>query len=158
MSFNSKRNIVSIIAGIALLIAYLIYVLGNSAPDISNIKSWAIAMLIFIGIGIVSQIIIMILFQIFYSIGIAVKERDKDDAEVERIIESTVMEDERDKEINQKSSIVGYGCAGVAFIVALFSIAFGLDAVLGLNILLAGFFIGSLVEGIVGIYHYERGM
>lgn len=158
MSFNSKRIIVSMVAGIAFLIAYLIYALGSRAPESADIKSWAIMMLIFMGIAIVATIIINIFFHIFYSIGIAVKEREKTDEEVERIIDATVMEDERDKEINRRSSFVGYCIVGAGFIGSLILIALGGTAVLALNIILASFFTGSFVEGIVSIYQYERGM
>ena len=158
MSFKSKRIIVSMVAGVALLIAYLIYALGSSAPASTDIKGWAIAILIFIGIAIVATIIITILFHILYSIGVAVKERDKDDKEVERIIESNVMEDERDKEIEMKSSRVGYFCAGLGFIVSLAAIALGGSVLLGINIILASFFIGSFAEGVASIYQYERGV
>jgi len=54
MTFKSKRTMTALIAGIILIIAYVVYATGKSAPLPDNLKAWALAMLIFIGIGIVA--------------------------------------------------------------------------------------------------------
>ena len=158
MTFNSKRTITSMVTGVVLMIGYLIYALGEKAPALGDIKSWAISMLIFIGIAVGVQIIIMILFQILYAVGVAVKERDKSDAEVERIIESTVYEDERDKLISLKSNLVGNIIGGIGVVGALVLLALGYSVPLSLNVILLAYFSGTIIEGCVSIYHYERGV
>lgn len=158
MSYNSRRTIATMIVGVALVIAYIIYALGKSAPSSGDIKSWAIAMLIFIGIGIVASIIIVILFQILSAIGIAIKEREKDDEEVERIISSSMVEDERDKIISLKSNFIGYCFAGFGFVAALVALAFGMTYLFALHVAMGAFVVGSLAEGIVSIVYYERGV
>ena len=159
MTFKSKRTIVSMMAGVILAVAYIMYALGTKAPSLSDISAWAVAMLVFIGIAIVASIVIQILFHILYSIGIAVKERDLDDKEVERIIESETVEDEDDKTISLKTSRAGYFCTGIGFIIALVWLAFmGTSMVVAFHILLGAIFIGSFIEGIMSVRYYERGI
>lgn len=158
MSYKSKRVITNMIAAVLLVSGYVIYALGNHAPNPSNLKEWAIVMLSFIGISIVGMIMIQILFHIALAIGIAVQERESEEQEVERIISSAMLEDEMDKFINLKSAQVGYICAGAGFIMTLVAFALGVSEVLALHILFGSFFLGSLLEGGVSIYCYERGV
>jgi hypothetical protein len=156
MSYNIK--IINMVAGVLLIIAYSIYAMGETAPASDDLKSWAMAMLIFIGISIVVMIVIQILFHIVLAIGITIKEREEDDETVERIITSTVIEDERDKLISLKSAHLGSACVGAGFIVALIVLAFGSSALVALHIAFGSFIIGSIVEGGASIYYYERGV
>jgi hypothetical protein len=158
MSYNSKRTLVSTIAGIVLVVSYIIYALGKKAPAPENIGSWAITMLVFIGIGVAAMIVIQILFHIGFAIGIAVKEREHDQKNIERIIKSSMVEDERDKLISLKSSRIGYIFASISFAVALLALALGLPAVVALHILAGGFAVGSLIEGAVSVFFYEKGV
>jgi hypothetical protein len=148
-------------AGLLLFAAYTVYALGKNSPGPEgpeSLQSWALVMLVFIGIAVAASIVIQILFHIAFSIGIAVKERESDDKKVERIIESSMVEDEMDKLINLKSGHIGYICAGIGFAAALAALAFGASAVFALHILFGSFAGGSLVEGGVNIYLYERGV
>jgi len=156
MTYKSKRTITSIAAGILFLAAYLVYALGKNSPAPENLKSWALTMLIFIGISVAVSVVIQILFHIAFSIGIAVKEGNA--REVERIVESSMVEDEMDKLINLKSVHIGYICAGIGFVAALAALAFGASAVFALHILFGSFAGGSFVEGGVSVYLYERGV
>ena len=158
MSFNSKRTIVSMIAGVILVAAYIIYALGEHSPAADDLKSWAASMLVFIGISVAAVVIIQILFHIAFSIGVAVKERERDEKTVERIIASAVVEDERDKLINLKSSRVTSIFAGIGFAAALAGLACGLSSVFALHILFGSFAAGSIVEGFVSVYYYEKGV
>ena len=158
MSYSSKKMIISTSAGILLIIAYIIYALGGTAPASEDLKSWAAAMLIFIGIGVASIIVIQIIFHIVLAIGISVKEKERDDKEVERIVKFAMFEDERDKLIDLKSSYIGYTFAGLGFMAALVALVCGLSAVIALHILFASIGVGSLVGGAVSIYYHERGI
>ena len=78
MSYPEKRSIVSILAGIAVLIAYGIFVstkvsAGEAAAD--DLKFWAGTMLLFVIIGIIANIVIQIVFHILLSISIAVRDQ-----------------------------------------------------------------------------------
>ncbi len=139
-------------------IIYIIYALGGHSPALEDLKSWAIAILIFIGIGVGAVIVIQVIFHLVFAIGIAVKEREHDDKKVNRIIKSSMIEDEREKAISLKSAHVGYICAGIGFVIALVTLAFGMTSVAALHILFGTFAAGSLLEGIVSVYYYEKGV
>jgi hypothetical protein len=46
----------------------------------------------------------------------------------------------------------------MGFIAALLSLAFGMPAVFALHILFGTFAAGSIIEGFVSIYYYEKGV
>ena len=158
MSYTSKRTVVSMLAGILLIAAYTVYALGRTSPAPEDLKSWAAVMLVFIGISVAAMIVIQILFHIAFAIGVAVKERESDEKNIERIISSSMIEDEMYKLIDLKSSRAGYICAGTGFIAALAALAFGMPAAAALHIMFGSFAAGSLVEGSVSVYHHERGV
>lgn len=158
MTYQSKRTLTAMAAGVILAIVYLSYALGQNAPSSEDLKAWAGLMLTFIGISVGIMIIIQILFHIFFSVGVAIKNQTKTDKEVERIISATVVEDERDKLISLKSMHVGYIVAGLGFVACLVMLAMGSVPALALNVLLGSFCAASLVEGIVSIALYERGV
>ena len=146
MSFGSKKTLVSLIGGIVLCGAYIFYALGPNSPESDNLKSWAIAMLVFIGIGIVLIIVIQILFHIIAAIGIAVKERNCDDKKIDAIISVSIAEDERDKLIGLKSARAGHFFTLLGFIAALIAFAIGFQTLFALHILAGSFSIASVAE------------
>jgi hypothetical protein len=160
MSYNSKRTIASMVAGVLLVTAYIIYALGEHSPAPSDLKSWAIAMLVFIGISVVAVIVIQIVFHIASAVGIAIKEKyqEHSDEDVERNLSSLMVEDERDKLISLKSSHIGYIFAGIGFVAALAGLAFGVSGIVALHILFGAFAIGSIAEGIATVCFYEKGV
>lgn len=161
MTYKSKRTLASMIVSTALYIGYIVYAIGKYQTDSGDIKSWAISMLIFIGISIVAQIVIQILFHIGLAIGIAVKEERNGKGESDsatRNLNSSMVEDEMDKLIKLKSDRVGYICAGIGFIVTLAAFAFGLSTVLAINILFGSFAVGTFIESGLNIYYFEKGV
>ena len=145
-------------AGVALTIAYLIFAFGNSAPETNNLKGWAVAILILVGIGIASQIVIQVIFHIVFSVSIAIKETGMNDKEIERIVSSEMTDDEMDKLINLKSARIGYVLAGAGFVTALIVIALGHPVIYALHTLLGSFLTGFIAEGCTTVYLYERGV
>jgi len=158
MSYKSKRTIANLLAGVAVAVGYVVYALSAAAPTGDSLQVWAIAMLVCIGAGVVAVIIIQIIFNVVTSIGITVKEADCDDEKAERLIGSTMQDDEMDKLILNKTNYGTLVAAGVGFIAALAVLAFGLSAVLALHIIFGSFWIGSFVGGIASIYYYEAGV
>ena len=158
MTFKSKRKIMAIIIGLMVWVFYIVFALSAQAPAVDDVSAWAIVILKFIGITVGVAIISQILFHVAYAIGVAAKERDQDDKQVERIISSTVVEDEMDKAVELKSSAVGYVCMGVGFVIMLFALATRLPFVWALHIQLGAIMLASVIEGIVSIYLYERGI
>ncbi len=158
MTYQSKRAIASMATGILLLATYVVYALEKHSSGPDSLRSWAIAMLAFIGIAVITQIIVQILFHIAFSVGIAVKERECDEKKIDRIISSSMVEDEMEKLISVKSARIGYICAGVGFVAALAALAFGASDVFALHFLFGAFAAGAITEGGVSIYYHERGV
>ena len=163
MSYTSKRNIVSILAGVALIVAYIIYATGANAPSAEDIKAWAVAILVFVGIGIGVQIVVQIVFHIVLTIGIAIKEElktgNKDGGKTaERILESEMVEDERVKMIGLKASRVGYVFVGLGAFAALVALAVGLETVIALHLLFGLSAFAAVAEGFASIIMSEWGM
>lgn len=156
MTIKSKRAITTMAVSSILLIAYLGYIIFVS-QKVETLKSSAIVILIFIGISIISQIIIQILFHISFAIGIAIKGREADTANIDRTISSSMIEDEMDKLISFKSLKLNFACVGIGFLTSLVLLLFVGSATLMLHILYLSFVLGSIASDGVGIYFYERG-
>lgn len=165
MSYQEKRTIVSTLTGILVLAAYCIYAAGkyqSGAFTSADLKSWAIAILIFIGIGIVASIIIQIVFHILLSVSIAVQKTIRNEAiedkEIEKSINAEMVEDEMGKLIELKSTRIGFIFAGIGFVAALLSLVLDYSPVLMLNILFISFSAGSVFEGFAQLYFYGKGV
>jgi hypothetical protein len=165
MSYQEKRTIVTVLTGILILMAYCIYAFGKVNAGIESaedLKFWAFAMLLFIGIGIVANIIIQIVFHILLSIGIAIKEQIQNgsvnDDEIEKTLELDMVEDEMDKLIGLKSMRIGFAVAGIGFVTGLIALVTGYSPAVMMNIIFISFNVGSILEGITQIYYYRKGV
>jgi hypothetical protein len=165
MSYQERKTIVSLITGILVVAAYCIHAFGryqSGAVDASDLKFWAGAMLVFIGIGVAASIVIQIVFHILVSIAIAVKKKIRDeqcdDKEIEKSINAEMVEDEMDKLIELKAMRFGFLVAGIGFFAALVSLLLGYSAAVMLNILFLSFSGGAILEGIAQLYFYRRGV
>ena len=157
MSYHVKKTLVNIISSIVILILYI----SKSLPLIgtqTDLRVWAITMLVHIGIGVVLTIILHILFHIFLSVGIAIHERDKGDKAIEKSIENEMVEDEMTKLIDLKSIQVGYSLTGIGFVTGLIYLALGNSIVLTLNIIFIASLLGGITEGITNIYLNLKGV
>ena len=118
-------------------------------------------MLVFIGVSVAIIIVVHILFHIALAIGIAAREKmqgREPDENVGRIMESSMMEDEREKLIGLKSTHIGSVLAGFGFFAALIALAVGASAVAVLHIIFGAFAAGSIAEGIARVWFYEKGV
>lgn len=165
MSYQEKKTIISIVTGMIILAAYCIYAyikLNSGVVDAGDIRFWAIRILVFIGIGIVVNIIMMIFFHILLSISVAVKkavhEEQCNDKEIEEIVGNEMVEDEMDRLIGLKSMRISFAIAGIGFLLGLLSLILNYSAATMLNILFLSFSIGSLFEGFSQLYYYRRGI
>lgn len=161
MSDKSKLSLTTLIASTFTVIGYSIYAFGSKAPARDDIRSWAIALLIYIGISIIFMIIVQILFRIIFSIGIAVKNHTNGeiaDKDIERIVSTSMKEDEMDKQISLRAVQVNFALVGIGCIVALVLLALNIDVIYALHSIFVLSFIGGYVEGIISIYCYEKGI
>lgn len=146
------------ITGFILTGIYISYALSEAAPAASDLSSWAIALLIFIGANIVLGIIVQIIFHIVLAIGIAAREKMLEDESADRVIKASLVEDERDKLITLKASQFGNYGAGIGFIISLGFLALGVPVVVALHMMAGAFLLGSVIEGVASIYLNERGV
>ena len=161
MSYQEKRTVTSMISGALVLAAYCLYAFGRyraGTVEAGDLRFWAGRMLLFIGIGIAATILIQIVFHILMAISIAVKDRSRDEKEINRRIEAAVVEDEMDKLIELKSSRAGFIVAGVGFVGALVSLVLGYPPAVMINIVFLSFGLGSLLEGVVSLVYYRKGV
>ncbi len=165
MSYQEKRTIVSIITGAFILAAYCIHAYGkyqSGALALDDMKAWAGIIIVFIGIGVVSAIVIQIIFHILLSIATAIQQKvitgSCDDKEIEKEIEAAMVSDEMDKLIELKSMRVSFVIAGIGFVTALATQLFDYSPAVMLNVMFIAFSAGSLIEGLVQIYFYRRGV
>jgi hypothetical protein len=161
MSYKEKRKITEMAVGLAVIIAYCIHALGRyhqGLADLNDFKYWAGTMLVFIGISIGVVIIIEIFFHIVYAVGIAVREREKDEKEIGKTIESSMVEDEMDKLIELKSLRIGYSMTGFGVLAGLVSLVLNAPPAVMLNLLYACCALGSLAEGVMSLFYYRKGV
>jgi uncharacterized membrane protein YcjF (UPF0283 family) len=165
MSYQEKRTIVSIITGVLILGAYCTYAYGkyqSGAIAADDLKFWAGAMLMFIGIGIAAAIVIQIIFHILLSVAFAIKEKVKngncDDKEIEKAIGVEMVTDEMDKLIELKSMRICFTVAGIGFVAALVSLILNYNPAVMINIMFVSFSAGSLLEGFTQLYFYRKGI
>lgn len=152
MFYQEKRTLVSTITGLLLLILYTTYVVikyqqGKLNLD-SDLRLWAVTMLIFIALGVGIMIIVQIAFHITNAIIHQIKKEEQDDP---------IEEDEMDKLIALKAYRNAYIMIGVGFVASLISLVLKLSPVIMLNILYLSFITGSIFEGITQLYFYKKG-
>ena len=158
MSYNSKKSIAGMAAGIITVAVYVVYVLEGGAPAGEDVQAWAKLMLIFIGIGVAAQIVVQVVFHTVLEAGIEIREHGGDCLKMKKMIDATVAEDERDKLINLKSLRVGYICSGFGLMIALFMLASGAPVVIALHFVVGAAVIGSLAEGCAAVIFNEKGV
>ncbi|MFC3491223.1 hypothetical protein [Glycomyces rhizosphaerae] len=158
MSYKSRRTLVSMIAGTALLAAYAAYAIDRARAGTESLGTWALTILVFLGISIAALIIVQILFHIAMAATLAVKDQGRNPGQPERDLDAAMVEDEMDRLIALRSTRINYACVSIGIGIALAAIAFGAPAAIGLHVLLAALVIGSLAAGAAEIIDYERGV
>jgi hypothetical protein len=158
MSYRSKINLISIFVGALLIAAYIIYAVGGFSPALDDLKSWAIAMLVFIVISAVILATIQILLYRVMAARFAREELTHGEKKTDRSFFALALADERDKLVELKSYRVGYILVGIGFVAVLTGLAFGLPNVLVLHILFGVFVVSSIAELVASIYFYEKGV
>jgi hypothetical protein len=164
MSYQEKRTVTGMISAILILLAYGLFISNRfhaSAIDAQNTRFWAGTILIFIGIGIVSIIIIQIVFHILLSISIAVKETDcgrNNSKDIKKTVMNSMVDDEMHRLIELKSLKLSFSFTGIGFIASLGSLVLGFPVAVMLNILFASWILGWIFEGFIRLYYYRKGL
>lgn len=178
MSYQEKKTIASLVTGVPVLVAYCIYALlkyQSDAADIHDLSSWAISILVFIGIGIGIAIVTQIVFHIVIAAGGQIKRQisleiakgkkdtvpyNNSDISITENIDCSEFEDEdeMDKLIGLKTMRIGYIITGIGFLAGIVMLAVKLPPSYMLNILFIACGLGSLSEGIAQLYYYRKGI
>lgn len=164
MTFKEKKSLVSILVSTLLIVAYIIFTVvryqGGHLP-LDNYQLWAIILLAFGGIYIISYIVIYVIFYLTTSVSMAVKEQIKtgkvNEIDFEQKIKTEMNEDEFDKIISLKAQRVSSIVTSFIIFIGVVLIAFNLEIVLLLNMILIGGFLGNIANDLTKIYFFKRG-
>ncbi len=161
MSYQQKRTLTSVVTSALVFAAYGLYAFPRHTFE-DGLGVWARTMLIFIGVAALAGILVQIVFHVLLSIGVSVREtlhdHDVDSDQIDAAIRQEIVEDERDKLIALKSRQAGFFISGLGLFAGLVSLVLNAPPALMLNILYAGFFLGAIVEGVVNLVIYRRGV
>ncbi len=147
MTFQEKQSLVVLGCVVIILIGYIIYLTGmmkaGTLTATNDLAFWAGVLLKMIGIQIGVNIVIMIIFNIVLTI-----------IATDRIPEKT---DELDRQIDQRSTVLGSYVFFVGFLISMALAAFGLPLWLVFNTVIASFFAMQFTWVITQYRMYHRG-
>lgn len=158
MTYKSKRILAQMATSLALLTGYFVFFVQSKLSMTDDLKSLSTTILTFIGICVVTHILLQIILHFSLAIGLAAKTKTGDKEAINQEIEASMAEDEMDRLIQLKSGSIGHLIVGLGFIVSLVRLSLGGSAQIALHVLLVFFFLGSIGEGVRSIYFYERGI
>jgi hypothetical protein len=145
---KENQILVSLITTIVILGLYTLNVYNNHVannPDIiNNMKFWAKSFIILIPVLVVAQIIIHIIYAIINKI--ITKE------------DIPTNSDEMDKMIELKSIRISRWISPIFFFLAMGSLLLELPIWIMFVLFICSFFISSIVESILQIYFYKKGV
>ena len=178
MSYQEKKTIASMVAGIPVLVGYCIYMLLKyraGSAEIQDLSFWAVSILVFIGIGVGIAIVTQIVFHIVLAAGGQIKRQIS--LEIAKAKMDTVSchnadistaeefdcteieeEDEMDKLIGLKTMRIGYIITCLGFLAGIVMLAVKLPPPYMLNTLFLACGIGSLSEAIAQLHYYRKGI
>lgn len=168
MSYQEKRIVASLVTGFFVMTTYCIYgvaryqALGDSL--LNNLKFWATAMLITIGLGIVVMMFVQLVLHVVLAIANEVnKEIIKKIPCGQKIascegLEITDIEDEMDKLIALKSSKHSFALIGFGFVAALVSLYYQMPPAIMLNTVFISFMLATLLDGLLQLRFYRKGI
>jgi hypothetical protein len=149
MDIKEKRILVSLLSSVLVILFYWWYVYSNyiaDNPDILNdFKFWGTSFIILIPVAIGIQIVIQIIFAIVTHILNKGEEIDP-------------IEDERDKLIELKAIKVSHYLFILGFVLAMGTLAMGMQPWVMFVVLISSGFTASMVNEILRLYYYRKGV
>lgn len=178
MDYQEKKTIALIFSEIVIISAYCLNAYLNyqqfGQEILGDLNFWAKRMLIFFVIGIAATIIILIIFHILLAISIEAKkeykktkgrsnidchnEKNSSYEQEEDDYDFLSFEDERDKLIALKANRIAFVFVGISFVTGLFTLLLNIQPAIMLNIVYLSFMIGALLESLMQLYFYRRGI
>ncbi len=147
MSYQERRALANLVSTILISAVYFGYVLqryptGNSySPDV--FRFWGAAILIYIPVSIVANIVIHIVFSIAHTM--ATKEQER------------AFTDERDKLIELRATRNSIYAFMVGFLLAMGSLVLGMPPSVMFIVLIISGIVTGMVGSISELYFYRRG-
>ncbi|MBS4062740.1 MAG: hypothetical protein KG029_20260 [Bacteroidetes bacterium] len=149
MDIKEKRILVSLLSSVLVILFYWWYVYSNyiaDNPDILNdFKFWGTSFIILIPVAIGIQIVIQIIFAIITHILNKGEEIDP-------------IDDERDKLIELKAIKVSHYLFILGFVLAMGTLAMGMQPWVMFVVLISSGFVASMVNEILRLYYYRKGV
>jgi len=178
MSYQEKKTMAYLVTGVPVLIAYGIFAFltyKTGGPKVDDLSFWAVAMLIFMAIGVVIAIVTQIVLHIGIVAGSEIKKQISmeiakkinqnlpQNSQVsidQEELDSSEFEivDEMEKHIALKAMRIGYTIASVGFLIAVITLALKMQPSIMLNLLFFTFGLASLTESMAHLYYYKRGL
>lgn len=148
MDTKEKQILVTVITSFLIVAGYSYYVYLTQVVDniqiIDDVKFWGKSFLILIPVALIGQIIVHIIFAIINKI---VTNEDLDH-----------RSDERDKLIELKTIRISHWVFVLGFLLAMSTLAFGLQIWVMFVVLLVSGFIASILSELMKIYYYRKGI
>jgi hypothetical protein len=172
MSYQEKRIVASVIAGLVILVSYCLYGVSKYRAVgiglLTDLKFWATTMLVTIGLGIAVMIVIQLVLHIYLAISNEVKKEISKRIAGDKTCAGKSMscdegdiidrEDEMDKLIALKASKYSFGVIGFGFVASLVSLYYQHPPAVMLNINFVSFMLASLIEGLLQLRYYRGGI
>lgn len=148
MDLKERRILVSLIGSVLVLsiysmLVYYKYIAGNTEV-LNDLRFLGKSFLILIPVAIVIQIIIQIVFAIVTKIA--------SDEDIDPI------EDERDKLIELKAIKISHYIFLIGFMLAMGCLALGMKPWVMIVVLISSGFVASVVNEILRLYYYRKGV
>lgn len=164
MTYKEKQVWVTMLSGIIILGLYLkkaistFMLKGEVVYD--DTAFWAKTMLLYIGVGIVLVILMLIVFNILGVVSAEVinKIRRTQGVNVEGSVDFDDVEDEMDRLISLKAGQISYMVVGIGFVLGLVILALNGAPGVMMNITYMSFLLGGVLEGVIKLYYYKRGV
>jgi hypothetical protein len=149
MDIKEKRILVSLLSSVLVILFYWWYVYSNYIADnpaiLNDFKFWGTSFIILIPVAIGIQIVIQIIFAIITHILNKGEEIDP-------------IEDERDKLIELKAIKVSHYLFILGFVLAMGTLAMGMQPWMMFVVLISSGFVASMVNEILRLYYYRKGV
>ncbi len=148
MDLKEKRILVSLISSVLIMAIYFMYVyykyIAGNPGVLSDLRFLGKSFMIMVPVAIGAQIIIQIVFAMVYKI---VGNEDIDP-----------IDDERDKLIELKAIKISHYIFIMGFMLAMGCLAFGLKPWVMIVVLIASGFVASVVNEILRLWYYRKGV
>ena len=169
MTYKEKNIWAMMISSFLVALIYVKGLLNKYGADgketFKDVSYWAKTMLVYVLIFIVVTIVIMITFNIGLAIVTSIKHRIKngtavDSSELDQVIEDEFdsVDDEMDYLIALKANKLSHIVVEGAFFLGLFTLAFDQPMGIMLNMVFISYMVSSVVEGLIKLYFYKRGV